>query len=559
VNFSNIADLNERYYYNVTIRDRVNFVNSTETRVITLDNTTPAISLNSPVNNTLTINNTISFNFTVTETNIKNCSLYANFSGTFQENFTNSSPANGTHNIITPTAIADGLYAWNVKCYDLAENNAFNSTNFTLDIDTTPPAEFNLLEPVNNTESINRSPRLNWAEAIDAHFLNYTVLVDNNIDFSSIDFVYKLGGNSSNNTLEVPDQWTGNTQWHWKVIAYDVLNQSRNSSGYFSYIIDNSTPQISLLLPFNHSVENQSLVSFSFNVTDLFTVANCSLIINNQIKSTSTSITKNISNAISFNLANGNYNWSINCTDKAGNINSSAFRNLTVNAPALLPTIFIDTYTTDFDRGALHLTNITEADSLDETGDTNVTLNYTIINTFKVYNISGNFTSRIYDTGANNTRLQAIKWSSNLPTSSDVMGFALDNPGNNMTALYRNGTHRMSTGFVTDLLTNKDLTGYSFTYSLPAGMSSDDIVGVSVNDDGNDMVVALLKNGSAIRTADMGVNTLGQDLPFTVVSTYTIPAGFNSSDIIGFAIDTSANGGAGQSAVFFKNRSYVMA
>ena len=551
------TNLNQRYFYNVTIRDRAGLINYTETRQMILDNITPAISLINPVNNTLTKNNTINFTYYLLETNIKNCTLYTNFSGTglFQENLTDNSPVSGINNNITVKTILDGLYIWNVRCYDLAGNDAFNSTNFTLDIDTTPPAVFNLDTPVNYTQSINRSPRLNWTEATDVHFQNYTLLVDNDIDFSSPDFVYKLGGNSSNNTLYVNDSWTGNTVWYWKVIAYDALNQSTNSTDYFYYVIDNGTPQITLLNPLNHSVENQSLVNFNFNVTDANTVANCSLIINNGIESTLTTIIKNASNTIQFNLVNGNYNWSINCSDKAGNTNESVFRNITVNAPPLLPTSFVDTTEIDFGQGTLFQTNISGSGN-----DANVTLNYTtsyLINvTYPVYNLTGNFTSRKFDTGATNTNLSGIKWSATLKNSSDVMGEAMDaaNGDDDIGVFYRNGSIGVDNNQL-NLNGVIDFTTALYEYTLPAGFNRDDIIDFSYDTDaGTSSIFAFFRNGSvAIASGMVGIPSTG--VPFATTSSFTLPVNFNTSDIIGIAIDT----GSTTTATFFKNGSFIVA
>ena len=109
--------------------------------------------------------------------------------------------------------VVDGLYKWNVECFDKAGNKAFNGTNYTISIDTAAPEAFSLVYPLNNTESINRSPVFGWQEGYDPHFENYTLFIDDNPDFSSLNFVYKLGGNSSNNSIDIPDMLEGNKEW----------------------------------------------------------------------------------------------------------------------------------------------------------------------------------------------------------------------------------------------------------------------------------------------------------------------------------------------------------
>src|SRR3989338_7032589 len=82
---------------------------------------------------------------------------------------------------------------------------------------------------------------------------------------------------------------------------------------------------------------------------------------------------------------------------------------------------FIDTADADFSAGTLHLTNISGSGA-----NANVTLNSTIINTFRAYNLSGNFTSQIFDTNSTNSIFDKIEWSRVLANSSDVLGYAMD-------------------------------------------------------------------------------------------------------------------------------------
>ncbi|MBS3130874.1 hypothetical protein J4212_00420, partial [Candidatus Woesearchaeota archaeon] len=56
-------------------------------------------------------------------------------------------------------------------------------------------------------------------------------------------------------------------------------------------------------------------------------VSNCSIIINNTINKTSTSITKNTRlNFTIYNFSDGHHSWRINCTDFLGNVNTTPFR-----------------------------------------------------------------------------------------------------------------------------------------------------------------------------------------------------------------------------------------
>ncbi len=554
----NITLLDNLLVWNIGCNDTAGNLgfNSTNYTLI-VDTIPPAIRLNLPSNNTLTNNNTPLINFTVWDINLKNCSVYANFSGIFTINQTFLNPNSSQDHAFASTPVADGFYEWNAQCNDFAGNNAFNSTNFTFRIDTTPPSEFNLSSPFNDTQSLNRAPFMNWTESSDDNFLNYTLLADDSNDFSSPNFAYKLGGNSSNNSFYVPDQWGGNALWYWKVVAYDVFSLSRNSTDYFVYIIDNLTPQVTLLTPFNHSIQNETTISFKFNVTDQFSVANCSLVIANSVDTVSTLIIKNVSNSISTALPNGVYNWSINCTDKAGNVNRSAFRNITIDAPALITNKFVDTSETDFGQGTLHLTNITGSGSA--AFGANVTLNYTILSSgiakgINNYTLAGNFTSQIFNTYTNITPFGGISWAISLPNSSDVMGYEFQTSGNDLAVFYRNGSYGSDTT-QTDLASPIDTTLAFLAYSIPPGWSRDDIVGFAADDDNGPNAYAFFKNGSV--AIDAGQADFATAVAFATTTSYTLPPDFNVTDIIDFAFDTVNNGAAGTAAVFFRNGSYA--
>jgi len=334
VNFTGLTDTNEIYYYNVTHIDKVGFENSTETRKITLDDINPVVDLNEPLSGTLTSNNNMAFNYTPSDTNLKNCSLYGNFSETWQLNQTDTIPTSGTKNSFNPIIISDGNYVWNVKCYDKAENSAFNSTNYTLEIDASPPTQFNLISTVNSTYSTNRTPLLNWTEPLEPNFDNYTIIFDDNINFNSLNHNYTVVGNVSNITYQITpaNQLDDNTLFYWKVLAYDTLGNNRNSTETYIYATDNTYPTVNLEGPENNTeVTDSFTVIFYYNVSDNFNINNCSLIINEHVKDTDTTIDMNTSQQVSHTFANGQYNWSINCTDEAGNENQSEKRNISIN------------------------------------------------------------------------------------------------------------------------------------------------------------------------------------------------------------------------------------
>jgi hypothetical protein len=135
-NFTSLSDAN--HSFKAYVQDLSGNINSTETRYVTTDTTLPRVGLDSPSNNTWESSSTITFRYTAIDTNLLNCSLYANFSGTWQQNVSNTSITSG-YQYNMSLEIADGTYVWNMLCFDRVGNSAFNATNYTLNIATDVP------------------------------------------------------------------------------------------------------------------------------------------------------------------------------------------------------------------------------------------------------------------------------------------------------------------------------------------------------------------------------------------------------------------------------------
>ncbi|MCK4589098.1 MAG: hypothetical protein KAT77_01550 [Nanoarchaeota archaeon] len=110
---------------------------------------------------------------------------------------------------------------------------------------------------------------------------------------------------------------------------------------------DDAAPNVTLLSPTNASVIINNTVTFIYNVSDDRGINNCSLIINNNIHQTDSSVTNNATNNFTTTLVNGYYNWTVICHDTSGNYNSPPTWTLTwlltvclpYNAPVINTTI----------------------------------------------------------------------------------------------------------------------------------------------------------------------------------------------------------------------------
>ncbi|MFH1608038.1 MAG: hypothetical protein ABIA78_02800, partial [archaeon] len=79
------------------------------------------------------------------------------------------------------------------------------------------------------------------------------------------------------------------------------------------------------------SADSDGNITFNYNVSDMSSVSNCSLILNGTVNQTNLSITKDVvQNFTVNNLVAGAYNWYVNCTDAVNNLNKSVTRKVSV-------------------------------------------------------------------------------------------------------------------------------------------------------------------------------------------------------------------------------------
>jgi len=396
----------------------------------------PSVVLNYPTNNLIVNSTPISFNFTATDpkySTISNCTLYANFSGSWAKNITIHNVTNNTIRNITISP-ADGTYIWNVNCTNSAgksnssasnltvkinsvlpiiQNQALNGTTirqnrtirfnasitdfygissaivtlkypsgesynyslsqsgnefYTLFTNTTAPGIYNvtliwandslgqigknespslsftveavlpepfsLLSPENSIETTTTLPTMLWSQTSTPDFKNYTLLIDSDIFFSSPDFTYYTNDIATTSYL-LDYALYSNTKYYWKVIAYDIFGNSRNSSETYIYIIDSIAPTILLNSPENQSNKTNALVNFTFTPSDTNTLDSCVLYGNfsgswNE-NETLISVANNTINWINITLLESNYIWGIWCNDSAGNSRYSVNSTFTLD------------------------------------------------------------------------------------------------------------------------------------------------------------------------------------------------------------------------------------
>ena len=168
--------------------------------------------------------------------------------------------------------------------------------------------------------------------------------------------------------------------WLWSELATDfrVKIQTINISNekaitrvfdiFVKVTYDGEGPEINLSEPIdNMKFSKATLVNFSFNASDDFSgIKNCSLIINDVINKTNSSISS-VQNIFDVLLDDGFYSWKIICYDNSSNYNSkeSILRNLYVdNSPPLINLLnpgndtVIDTNTVHFSFNVTDVSNM---------------------------------------------------------------------------------------------------------------------------------------------------------------------------------------------------------
>jgi len=144
--FFNVTSLPDGvYFFNATANDTLNNVNTTETRVVTLDTTFPAIAIEFPANNSNHTIGLVNVNFTVSDINLQTCS-WDNDSMTDRTII-----ACGTN--ITNITWSEGLHNVTVFANDSAGNE--NSSSVTFRIDTLPPSIQFTNQTILDNESLN--------------------------------------------------------------------------------------------------------------------------------------------------------------------------------------------------------------------------------------------------------------------------------------------------------------------------------------------------------------------------------------------------------------------
>jgi hypothetical protein len=345
INLTNLPDNN--YTYNVTIRDKANNVNTTDTRTIVLDTRVPSISYSPQTrsNNSYVTEDFIFVNWTYTEDNVANITFRlfnttSNVNTTvYHETTYQIYVSNYTHYLINPNEI----YTYNITIIDQLGNQNITETR-KITLDNINPASITLLNPTNGSYLNNLTPLFDWGNTVETNFDNYTLQITTDITFASINNTFILYNNLTNSTINLTNNLVDNTRYYWKVLVYDKSNKFNASTQNFTFNTDATMPLISLgtRTQDNNSQIQQNWIYVNVSYTELslsnltFRLFNSTSLINETV-SNSSNIIRSINYTGLPNSNNVKYYYNVTITDLANNQNITETRTILLDN--VLPSI----------------------------------------------------------------------------------------------------------------------------------------------------------------------------------------------------------------------------
>src|SRR3989338_7961730 len=208
---------------------------------------------------------------------------------------------------------ANTNYSWYVQTIDtgLAKSDWSARQTFVTTGDVDKP-NVTLQDPSPDNDLHTTNPYFIFnASVIDANMNNVSLYADFN--GSMIVNETNSSGITSNYTFTKNLTNLNDGLYQWYIYACDD-DSNCQQSGARTFYLDREYPIVSSISPSDSSTSTSASVTFEYNVSDT-DIANCSLIIDGSVDQTDTSVTENTTESFTKSMSNGDYTWSINCTD----------------------------------------------------------------------------------------------------------------------------------------------------------------------------------------------------------------------------------------------------
>ncbi|MFC1926574.1 hypothetical protein ACFLWV_02360 [Chloroflexota bacterium] len=170
----------------------------------------------------------------------------------------------------TTAALVDGTYHWRARAIDGVGNTGAWSAAWSFTVDTTPPADPDLISPNDGIITGDNTPTFNWEAVTDPSGVTYGLQVDDTDDtFGSL----VIDESGLDITIFVTPDPLADGTYYWRVNAVDgVGNESVTVSwsGAWSFIVDTTAPAApALVSPSDGTLTNNDTATLDWDdVTD---------------------------------------------------------------------------------------------------------------------------------------------------------------------------------------------------------------------------------------------------------------------------------------------------
>lgn len=300
------------------------------TTLIQLDEIAPYVNLTSPSGSSSTQDLTFICNAT-DHLEVKNVTLTVWNSTSSIINQTNISSTNSFAQLQSNITLGYGSYVWNCQAFDKKGNSGIAASNFSVIVSRVLTT---LESPQDNYYTNQNSTTFNCSAQSQVSLTNLTFFIWNSTNSLVYNTSVNISGTANSNNFNY--NLTQENNFSWNCLAFNNETNSSYAPSNKTITLDQTSPSINLISPSNgdSSSTGTTTVTFTYNLTET-NPSNCSLIINNAIDQTSSTIYTNQSNTFSKSLSAATYSWSINCTDLANNKQNSSTRTITINAASV--------------------------------------------------------------------------------------------------------------------------------------------------------------------------------------------------------------------------------
>jgi len=239
-----------------------------------------------------------------------------------------NSPAVSTY---TPgTNMTIGTYYWKVLATNAYGSSAY-STAWTVNLGN-PPAVPVLVAPADASFTSDATPAFDWNDVSGA--TSYTILVDNNSDFSSPEVT-----NSPAVSTYTPAANLGNGTQYWKVLATNAYGSSAYSAAW-SFSIGSAPGVPTLISPADTGLTTDLTPTFDWS--DVVSATSYTILVDNNSDYSSPEI--NQSPTVSTytpgaNMATGTYYWKVLATNSYGSSSYSGSWSVSLGNPPAAPVL----------------------------------------------------------------------------------------------------------------------------------------------------------------------------------------------------------------------------